>query len=283
MPAPQLVEIMQQEPLPAETSISQASSSPGRLRAAVVVLALVAILAAAAAAYFWREQRAAAAQRAAAQAQAAQAERHFKDAKGMIDAMVAGLADRLAATAGMKAESAETILGKLTDAVDKLVEQTGNDPDILRSQGAMYVRFADTYLKLGDAKLAVESARKGTAVFRALAEQKPDAMELQSNIGLSLEKVGEALRAGGDIKGSLTAYRESLEIARAIAAKDPGNNQWRIDLVLSLWRLAAAGDQPRERLTDALKILKNLKLQAALSPEQEQWTAMIERDLTNLK
>ena len=265
----------------AKASIEEPRAQRGT--ALALVLGLVAVLAIGAAAYFWRAQQTTASQRAAAQAQAAQAERHFKDAKEMIEAVVSGLAESLAATPGINADGARPVLATIETAVGKLVAQTDNDPDIRRSQGVMYVRFADAYLRLGDPKLAVDSARKGTRVFRALAEQNPNDNDLQSNIGLSLEKVGEALRASGDPKGSLAAYRDSLEIARAIAAKDPGNNQWRTDVVLSLWRLAAAGDQPRERLTEALKILNNLKLQAALSPDQEQWIPSIERDITNLR
>ena len=92
--------------------------------------------------------------------------------------------------------------------------------------------------------------------------------------------MGEALRASGDVKGGLAADRESLEIARALASKEPGNRQFRTDVVLALWRLGSAGDEPRTRLTEALKILKNLKLAAMLTPAQEEWITMIEDDLS---
>jgi tetratricopeptide (TPR) repeat protein len=254
----------------------------GRGNALTVALGAIVILAVAAAVYFWREQRSAAFQRDAAHAQAAQAERHFKEASEMIEAVIAGLADNLAGTIGIKAEDAYAVFVKIEAAIDKFVAQTDYDPGIRRNQGVMYLQFADTYLRLGNFQLAVDSARKGTRIFSALAEQRPNDNELQSNIGLGLEKIGEALGASGDVNGSRAAYRESLEVARAVSAKDPGNVQWRTDIVLSLWRLAAAGDEPRERLIGALKILRLLKLEGALSPDQEQWIAAIERDITNL-
>jgi len=254
----------------------------GRGNALTVPLGAILILAVAAAVYFWGEQRSAAFQRDAAQAHAAQAKRHLKDASETIEAVIAGLADNLAGTVGIRAEDAHGVFVKIEAAIDKFVAQTDYDPDIRRNQGVMYVRFADTYLRLGDFQLAVDSARKGTGIFSALAEQRPNDNELQSNIGLGLEKIGAALAASGDVKGSRAAYRESLEIARAVSAKDPGNVQWRTDIVLSLWRLAAAGDEPRERLIGALKILRHLKLAGALSPDQEQWIAAIEHDITNL-
>jgi hypothetical protein len=53
--------------------------------------------------------------------------------------------------------------------------------------------------------------------------------------------------------------------------------------VLALWRLAAVGDDPRDRFTEALKILKDLKLAALLSPAQEEWMTTIEHDLSKLR
>jgi hypothetical protein len=74
----------------------RAAEATGRGNALTVALGAIVILAVAAAVYFWREQRSAAFQRDAAQAQAAQAERHFKEASEMIEAVIAGLADNLA-------------------------------------------------------------------------------------------------------------------------------------------------------------------------------------------
>ena len=95
--------------------------------------------------------------------------------------------------------------------------------------------------------------------------------------------MGEALRASGDIKGGLAADRESLEIARGLASKDPSNSQFRTDVVLALWRLASNGDEPRARLTEALKILRNLKLAAMLTPNQEEWITTIEDNLSRMQ
>ena len=249
----------------------------------MAIISLVAIAAIAAAIYFWRGQQAATARLQAAQADANHTQQTFKAGKTAIDAVVSDLANGFGKSATLQASQQIAIMAGVERAMDALVSRAGNDPEVQRSQASMYVQFSTTYLGLGDTKLAVDSARKGLAIFRALAAAQPDDDDMQSNVGLSQEKLAEALRASGDAKGALAADRESLEVARALAAKNPGNRQFRTDVVLALWRLAEAGDQPRERLTEALKILKDLKLAAMLTPDQEKWIAMIEDELARMQ
>ncbi len=272
---------MREKSLPAEKPSVQ-PPSPTRSQVLTVIFALVAIIGVGAAIYFWRGQQTAVARLTEARAQATHAELNFKASKGAIDAVVSTLADSLANSKGLQAEGIAPILTKVEGAIDSLAAKTQNDLDVRRSQGTMYVQFSTTYLGLGNTRLAVADARKGTDIFRALAAAEPNNDDMQSDVGLSLEKLGEAMRASGDIKGALGADRESLEIARTLAAKEPGNRQFRTDVVLALWRLASAGDDPRDRLTEALKILKNLKLAAMLTPAQEEWIGTIESDLSQL-
>jgi hypothetical protein len=273
---------MQEDPLPAKPS-SGPAVAPRRGQALTVIFALVAIVAVAAAVYFWRGQQSAAGKLAAAQAEETRAKQNFRASKDAIDAVVVELADNLGNSAGIKPEAIASILAKVTSAIDTLETKTENNPDVRRSQAVMYVQFSATYLALGNSKLAVDSAKKGTDIFRALAAAQPNNNNLQSDVGLSLEKLGAALRASGDGNGALAADRESLQIARTLADKEPGNKQFRTDVVLALWRLAAVGDDPRERLTEALAMLKDLKLAALLTPDQERWIATIEGNLAKLR
>jgi tetratricopeptide (TPR) repeat protein len=261
---------------------SEVSRPPTGGAAGAVVLALIAALAIAAAVYFWRGQQAASVALASARAQAARAEQKFEAGKRAIEAIVADLADGLAKPKGIEARDIPAILAQVETAVDTMTAQAGNDPEAQRSQGGMHVQLSSAYLALGDVNLAIDDARKGVEIFRALAAAQPNNNDVQSDVGLSLEKLGEALRAGGDSRGALAADRESLEIARALAARDPGNRQFCTDVVLALWRLASVGDDPRARLTEALKILNNLKLAAMLTPAQERWIDQITNELANL-
>ena len=249
--------------------MQEGSAQRNRYQTLTIVLAAAAIVASIAALYLWRENRSAAAQLAASQLQANRAVHNFQAGKDAIDTVVSDLAEHLAAPKGVQSDGIASLLTDVDTAITNLAANTGYDVDVKRSQGAMYIQFAATFLALGENQLAIASARKGSDIFRALAAAEPNNDDIQSNVGLSLERLGEALRASGDIKGGLAADRESLEIGRTLASREPGNRQFQTDVVLALWRLASAGDDARARLTEALKILKNLKLAAVLTPAQE--------------
>jgi hypothetical protein len=273
---------MQESLLSADEKPSVQAPSRSRYHPLTIVLAFVAIIASVTALYVWRGQRSTVVQLTLAQSQARRAEQTLKAGETAIDALVANLADRLGRAKAVPNQEIPPLLAEIETAVGALVTKTDDDPEARRIQAAMYVEFSSTYLARGNAALAVASAKKGCNIFRALAAAEPSNDEIQSNVGLSLQRLGEALRASGDIKGGLTADRDSLEIARALASKEPGNRQFRTDVVLALWRLASAGDEPRTRLTEALKILNNLKLAAVLTQAQEEWITTIEDDLSQM-
>ncbi len=56
-------------------------------------------------------------------------------------------------------------------------------------------------------------------------------------MSLGLNKVGDLLKAQNDLAGALAAYRQGLDIRRAIAAKDPDNTQRQLDILASLERI----------------------------------------------
>jgi tetratricopeptide (TPR) repeat protein len=269
-----------------DDSSRERTSSP-RLRdsgrALTVVFAVIAIVAIGAAASFWRAQQATLARLAAARAQAERAEENFKASEGALNVLISNMADSFSSRTDIKADEMVAMLGRAETAIGTLATKTNEDPDVRRREASMYVQFSGTYLALGDSKRAVDRARKGTDIFRALAAADPNSNDLQSDVGLSLPKLAEALRAAGNNRDAVSADRESLAIARSLADKDPGNKQFRTDVVLALWRLAAIGDDPRDRFTEALKILKYLKLAALLSPAQEEWMTTIEHDLSKLR
>jgi hypothetical protein len=247
-----------------------------------VIAALFALSASSAAIYMWEARQSTLVRLAVSEERARRAEQNFAVSAGAIDVIASNLADYLSNPKGLQARDLVALMGKIEVTMATLVAKTKDNSEVRRGQAAMLIQFSATYLALGNTELAIDSARRGSDIFRALARGQPDNDDLQSNVGLSLAKLGEALRASGDFRGALAADRESLEIARAIAKRQPLNRQLQTDLVLTLWRLASVGDNSRGRLTEALKILKNMKLAAMLQPPQEEWIGTIEDELSHM-
>lgn len=247
-----------------------------------VIAALFALFASSATIYMWRAQQSTLVRLAVSQERATRAEQNFAASAGAIDMIVSSLADNLSNPKGLQVRDMVALLGNIEAAVATLVAKTEDNPELLRRQAAMLIEFSATYLALGNTELTMDSARRGSDIFRALARGQPDNDDIQSDVGLSLAKLGEALRASGDFRGALAADRESLQIARALANKQPRNRQFQTDFVLALWRLASAGDDSRTRLTEALKILRNMKLAAMLQSPQEEWIGTIEDELSHM-
>jgi hypothetical protein len=247
-----------------------------------VIVSVFALFASAAAIYMWAAQQSTLVRLAVSQERTSRAEQNFAASAGAIDMIVSSLADHLSNPRGLQVHDMVALLSNIETVVETLVAKTKNNPEVRRRQGSMLIEFSATYLSLGNFDLAAVSAQKGSDIFRALARTQPDNDDIQSSVGLSLAKLGEARRASGDFRGALAADRESLEIARALANKQPRNRQFQIDVVLALWRLASASDDPRARLTEALKILKNMKLAAILQPPQEEWIGTIEDELSHM-
>jgi hypothetical protein len=247
-----------------------------------VIAALLALFTSSAAIYMWRAQQSTLVRLAVSEERASRAEQNFAASAGAIDMIASSLADSLSNPKTLQVRDMVALLGKIEVTVATLVAKTKDNPEVRRSQGAMLIQFSATYLALGNIELAINSARRGSDIFRALARGQPDNDDIQSDVGLSLAKLGEALRVSGDLRGALPADRESLEIARALANRQPRNRQFQTDVVLALWRLASASDDSRARLTEALKILKNMKLAAMLQPSQEEWIGTIEDELSHM-
>jgi hypothetical protein len=92
-----------------------------------------------------------------------------------------------------------------------------------------------------------------------------------------VDKLGDVKRASGDMPAAVTAYEESLVIARRLSGVDPSNVQWSTDLVVALYKLALVteGDQRRAYLDEALKIVEALDAEGKLSPDKKNWKNML--------
>ena len=90
-----------------------------------------------------------------------------------LDSVVFDMASGLRNVEGMRVETVRRITSSAEKAVGELASRTENDPAIRRSENAMYNVFSETYLRLGDTKLALDYAQKAVALARQLSAESP--------------------------------------------------------------------------------------------------------------
>lgn len=143
-----------------------------------------------------------------------------------------------------------------------LAADPGND-GLARDVSVSLNKIGDLRFAGGDRTGALKAYEEGLEIRRRLAaDDRPgtpgSALDVfggdvsardvpERDVLVSLSKVGDVRLAGGDRAGALKAYEESLEIARWLAAGDPGHAGLARDVSVALDRIgdvrAAGGDQ----------------------------------------
>jgi hypothetical protein len=98
---------------------------------------------------------------------------------------------------------------------------------------------------------------------------------------VTLNKIGDVKLKEGDHEGALAAYEEGLAIRRELA-KDLSNAEAQTDLAFSLYKIAHAGADAKDRLSEALTILKDLDAQGRLPPDKKAWIAPMAEEQAKL-
>jgi hypothetical protein len=125
----------------------------------------------------------------------------------------------------------------------------------------------------------LKTYRESLVLAERLASADPTNSEWQQNLSVSQEKVGDLLRAPGDLNGALQAYRESISLRKRLAAADPTNASWQRDLSVSYNKvgdvLSAQGELAGalKAYRESLAIIERL---AAADPTNASW----QRDLS---
>jgi tetratricopeptide (TPR) repeat protein len=206
------------------------------------------------------------------------AEHNFAVAKQGANSLIFDIAQALQEQEGMRTETVRKILGTAEHVIDRLVEKSGGNLELLRIQGAMLNEFADTYAVQGDAAKQEEAARKALAITERLAKTDPDNAGWQHDLAISQAKRGDVLVAQGNLNGALDAFREALATSDRLAATDPGNLQWQRALSIAHEKIGevlfAQGDRERalKSFRESLAIRRRL---AEAEPDNIQW----QRDL----
>ena len=131
-----------------------------------------------------------------------------------------------------------------------------------------------------DPEKITEAYRGALRIREALVAQEPRDANWQQDLAASYNNVGVMLLASKDIPGAIKVFGKSVEIRQALASSNPGP-QSQAGLVISLVKLAEAGDKPREHYQRALEIVVELETKGKLTASQAAWRSDLEERLAN--
>ena len=116
------------------------------------------------------------------------------------------------------------------------------------------VNMAGHLAVLGETEKAVARLESALEVFQALAEREPGRADLQRDLSVSYERLGDLHRALGDGATARRYYEDSLAIAKALAEREPENQQALGDLALSYERMARVDAPAADWLRRAVEL-----------------------------
>ena len=131
---------------------------------------------------------------------------------------------RLAVDAGRDSSQALFSQARETEQIQRVL---ASSLDEVRAQLADMVHSGQALFS------QVRETEESLALRQRQALADPSNADWQRDLSISRNKVGDVLRAQGDLAGALQAYRESLALGQRQALADPSNAVWQRDLSVS--------------------------------------------------
>ncbi|MDZ4392092.1 caspase family protein [Cypionkella sp.] len=148
--------------------------------------------------------------------------------------------------------------------------------DWQRSVAVAQSRLGDFAFKAKDFAEAERRFAAALAISQALTAAEPANALHQQDLAGTLDRLGDVALMQGDPLRARDLVQQSYAIAQTMAARDPGNVESQMNLVASLVRVAIYEDDPKQRLREALVVLKALQAEGRLDPGRADWIGMIE-------
>ena len=186
----------------------------------------------------------------------ARAERRFNDVRSLAHAFIFDLHDSIRDLPG-STPARQLLVSKGLEYLDKLSQDSGGSPDLQRELAAAYMRVGDVQGRplnpnLGDSAGALNSYKKGVAIYEALAASGVTDPAMRRELGTAYVRLSEILSSTGETGDALTLARKGLalqkettEVSASHAAVPP---EVRRELAATYSRvgdlLSATGDTP---------------------------------------
>lgn len=246
---------------------------------AVSAAALIAVVAGAAISL--QQAAAARTQRDEARTQRDLAERRFDDVRSLAGAMLFDVYDQVADVPGSTAARA-TLAERAGTYLDRLAQDAGDDPELLRELAESYHRLGDVQAGLGVANLgqtadADANYARALQLRRELAQRPQATGEDHVELAYAFLKTGDVHRVTGDMRAASDAYRDMLTTVQPYAASPGASDEIRRALYIADVRLSTtllrlgdreaaltaaqrAADNARERLSTDTRARRDLAI-----------------------
>ena len=207
-----------------------------RHRAAVAAAGLIVLALVAGLVMTLREKR-------VAEVQRARAERRFNDVRKLAGSFLFEFHDAIRNLPG-STPARELVVKRALEYLNDLSKESSSDPTLRRDLAAAYQKVGDVQGKssaanLGDTPGALKSYRRALELREALAAQEPGNAEVQGELAVTLDSVGDVLSQMGDKAGATDASNRALKIREALVASDPKSAAARSSLGASYHRMAS--------------------------------------------
>ena len=171
-----------------------------------------------------------------------------------------------------------TDLRKAAEVFEMLVSRAPQDKGLKVQLANCYQSIGDLQghsglQNLGDRAGALESYRKGMAIFDAMAAEDSTDQKARGGAAVMRIRIADMQQARGDLDIALENYRGALERAQSLAAADPQNDRFRRILALSYRKMGDLESQKgnyQQALQNARKALELNQTLAAADPHNAQ-------------
>ncbi|MGB2746957.1 MAG: tetratricopeptide repeat protein, partial [Thiofilum sp.] len=138
---------------------------------------------------------------------------------------------------------------------------------------------AGILMAFGETSTALAKYKQAQSFMLELATASPTNFDIQRELSVSYEKVGNIQQAKGEQEAALRSYQQSLAIREKLAAHDPQQVEWQRDLSVSYDNVGAiqqAKGEYEAALRSYQQSLAIAEKLAAHDPQQVEW----QRDLS---
>jgi len=191
------------------------------------------------------------------------AEKHFRQARVVVDQFGAGLVDRLAEIPGAEPVRRQLLVDTL-QYYRAFVAEAAGDPALRHDLAIAHFKSGVLVARLGAVADAVAEYQAAQQILSELAAANPTSAELESQLALAHNNLGLLLAARGDAPAARAEYEKAIRIKRRLADAHPMEGSYASQLAESQANLGmllselGEGPQAEVALRSAVENLRPL-------------------------